>query len=204
MRLYFSFAILCILSVGTLITGLRGLFVKRAVVYPARRRYWIVVLGLAPITVSMIEMMFDPDLGSFDLVALILVLMTVGLLIYSWWELSGYTASGVTNESFQSALYTSLEKLNLPYKESLPRVELTSMGAYLQASFKPWRGIAELKMKQRKHKQTLRDIAQNMNEYYKHTPVKVNLVPSIIDIALGIMGLAMLIYLTVQQLKLGA
>lgn len=199
MRLYFSFAILCILSVGTLITGLRGLFVKRAVVYPARRRYWIVVLGLAPMTVSMIEMMFDPDLGSFDLVALILVLMTVGLLIYSWWELSGYIASGVTNESFQSALYTSLEKLNLPYKESLPRVELTSMGAYLQASFKPWRGIAELKMKQRKHKQTLRDIAQNMNEYYKHTPVKVNLAPSIIDIALGIMGLAMLIYLTVQR-----
>lgn len=203
MRLYFSFVVLCAMSLIALITGLRGLFIKRPVVYPARNRYWFVVMAFAPATISVIDTMLDAEYESFGLLGSIILLTYAGILIYSWWELSGYIASGVTNESFQSALRTSLEKLNLPYKESLPSVELTSMGARLQASFKPWRGMAQLKIKQRKHKQTLHDIAQTMNEYYKRTPVKVNLGPSITDIAMGIMGLALLAYLIVERTKLG-
>ncbi len=203
MRLTITLVILSVMSLALLTYGLRGIVVKRPVVYPARFRYWFVVLGLTPMIVSLIEMMSDPLDGSFDVLGLLLILMFVGLLIFSWWHLSGYIASGVTYETFQTALHTSLEKLNLPYKESLSRLELTSLNADLQASVQSWAGTAQLKMKERRYKQTLRDIAQKMNEYYRQTPVKANLAPSIITTVIGIMALILIIYITVARMRRG-
>ena len=49
----------------------------------------------------------------------------------------------------------------------------------------------------------LRDIAQNMNEYYRETPTKVNLAPSITAPAARSMMLGAAIHLTVSRIRRG-
>lgn len=42
-----------------------------------------------------------------------------------------------------------------------------------------------------------------MNEYYKYTPVKVNLAPSITYTAIGVLMLIMFFYITVSRMRRG-
>src|SRR6185503_2804777 len=101
------------------------------------------------------------------------------LPIVVWQNLKGYVAFGVTNESFKAALHSALGKLNLPYTDLVSRIELPSIGADLQATVHSWSGTGELKVKPGKHRQMLRTIARDMNEYFRTAPESRTLKPYI-------------------------
>ena len=51
-----------------------------------------------------------------------------------------------------------LKRLQLPYEESLSVVRLTSIQADLQVSVQSWMGTGIIKVKQRTHRSTLKEI----------------------------------------------
>ena len=83
-----------------------------------------------------------------------------------YYQLKGYTAYAVTDTSFREALLAALQKLQLPYEESLSVIRLTSINADLQVAVQSWMGTGIIKVKQRTHKPVLRQVVNAMNEYF--------------------------------------
>ena len=94
--------------------------------------------------------------------------------------------TGVTDVSFRETLLAALEKLQLPYEESLSAIRLTSIQADLQVSVQSWMGIGIVKVKQRTHRSALREIVNAMNEYFRTLSVSTNMIPHIFFLVIGI------------------
>ncbi len=103
-----------------------------------------------------------------------------------WYSLRGYVTFGVTDVSFQEALLAALEKLQLPYEESLSAIRLTSIQADLQVSVQSWTGSALIKVKQRTHRSALREIVNTMNEYFRTSFVSTNMISCIFFLVMAI------------------
>lgn len=117
------------------------------------------------------------------------------LLIVFWKQKHGFTAFGITDESFQSALHSAFVKLGLLYKGSISRIELPSIDANLQASVQSWSGIGQLRVEQSRHKQALRTITSNMNEYFRTTPESAPLKSFIISGLVGMLIIIVVVYM---------
>ncbi len=104
-------------------------------------------------------------------------------------QTDGYSAFGVTDESFQEALHSALNKLNLPFEETIFRLRLTSTGADLQAVVQSAMGIGQLTIKPSEHRPILKNIADAMNEYFTKTSGKLNVAASIYSIIMGALAL---------------
>ena len=80
------------------------------------------------------------------------------ILLMMCYQMRGYTAYAVTDTSFREALLEALQKLQLPYEESVSLIRLTSIDADLQVSVQGWMGTGLIKVKQRAHRTVLRKI----------------------------------------------
>ena len=89
------------------------------------------------------------------------------ILLMMWYQLKGYVAYAVTDTSFREALVAALQKLQLPYKESLSVIRLTSVDADLQVAVQSWMGTGTIKVKQREHRAVLREVVTAMNDYFR-------------------------------------
>lgn len=102
----------------------------------------------------------------------------------------GYTVLGVTDDSFRQALYAVLKDLQLPFEERLSKLRLTSLDADLEANVAGWMGVANLRIKQREHQETLVRIADAMKNYFAHSHVSINMVTCVYYIILGVLVMA--------------
>lgn len=112
--------------------------------------------------------------------------MILLVIVMVWYSLRGYVAYGVTDVSFQEALLAALEKLQLPYEESLSAIRLTAIGADLQVSVQAWMGSGIVKVKQRAHRSYLREIVGVMNECFRTSPVPIKKTSCIFMLGIGI------------------
>jgi hypothetical protein len=119
-----------------------------------------------------------------------LVLMIVLVFVF-WRQMTGYMVFGVYDETFRDALTSTLNKLNIPFQETISKIRLVELDADLQAAVMAWMGTAQIRIKQRKHAHYMKQIADGMNEYYVATPVKVNNIAFIVYLILGILMLIM-------------
>ena len=99
-----------------------------------------------------------------------------------YYQLQGYTAYAVTDKSFREALLAALQKLQLPYEESLSVIRLTSVEADLQVSVQSWMGTGIIKVKQRGYNSVLRQVAHAMNEYFRNSSVPTNMISCVFDL----------------------
>ena len=97
-------------------------------------------------------------------------------LLAMWYSQKGHVAYGVTDASFRESLLATLEKLQLPYEESLSTIRLTSIEVDLQVSVQAWMGTGIIKVKQRAHRSDLRKIVNAMNEYFRTSAVSTNMI----------------------------
>ncbi len=106
-----------IIGVGFLVIGSRGLITKRPFLIPAHYLGWLVILAYLPSLISQALRMSEQGQSFFNTSEMIILLGTA-IVITSCWQMAGYLAIGVTEESMTGAIRTALQILNLPYQES--------------------------------------------------------------------------------------
>ena len=109
-----------------------------------------------------------------------------------FFALRGYVAYAVTDTSFREALLASLllaslQKLELPYEETLSTMRLTSVEVDLQVSIQSWMGAGQIKVKQRGHGSLLAEIATTMNEHFRTSAAATNLTACIFFVVMGVL-----------------
>ncbi len=181
--------------------GLRGVVSKKPFVFSSKSNFWLVALAFSPSIVqpfhsfwklysSTVEHGEDFE-WSFALLLLFPLLVYPVILAFLWRQMRGYTVLGVTDDSFRQALYTVLNDLQLPFEERLSKLRLTSLDADLEANVASWMGVANLRIKQREHQETLKRVAEALKNYFAGSHVSINMVTCVYYIILGVMILAM-------------
>lgn len=189
-----------ILGLYLLITGLRGVIRKKPFMFSAKSHFWLVALAFSPNVVqplylfwkiysSAVEYAEDFD-WSHALILLFPLLIYAVVLAYFWRQMRGYTVLGVTGDSFRKALYAVLEDLRLPFEERLSKLRLTSIDADLEANVAGWAGVANLRIKQRGHQETLERVADGLKNYFAGSQVSINMVTCVYYIILGALVMA--------------
>jgi hypothetical protein len=174
--------------------GLWGLLKKRPLVFAARQLMWFILAMYVPVTINSFVPLFQFsgrgdgifDSGFWIVLPIFQVLMMVLLVFVFWRQMTGYMIFGVSDDTFRNALTSALNKLNLPYEETISKIKLTSLNADLQAAVAAWMGTAQIRIKQREHVHYTKEIANAMSEYYKDNVVKVNNIAFIVYLLLGI------------------
>jgi len=201
---YFSITLIppVLMSGFFLVIGVRGILTKKPFLLPAYTFNSLMALYLLlnyiiPVIQLISHTPGEPLYIFLGFLFPILTLMAIAIVV--WRSMNGYSAFGVSYESFKAALHSALEKLNLPYTDLGSHIELPSIGAELQTSVHSWSGTGELKVKPSKHKQMLRAIARDMNEYFRNAPEARTLKPYIFIIAMGILGIIFMVYLMMKR-----
>ena len=182
--------------------GLWGLTKKRPLVFPARQLMWFMLAMYVPATIQSFVPLFTFsgrsegsifNLGFWVFFPVFQVIVMALLVYVLWRQMTGYMIFGVSDDTFRNALTSALNKLNLPFQETISKIKLTGIDADLQAAVAAWMGTAQIRIKQREHVHYTKEIANAMNEYYKANTVKVNNLAFIIYLLLGILMIAFII-----------
>ena len=170
-----------IAAIFFLTVGLRGILTKRPFLISQRWFLSIMCAIIIPTIVLPSLLSFPGDFfmrwGSPLMFGFILLMMC--------YQMRGYTAYAVTDTSFREALLEALQKLQLPYEESLSLIRLTSIEADLQVSVQGWLGTGLIKVKQRAHRSVLREIVNAMNEYFRISSVPTNMITCVCSVVIG-------------------
>ena len=102
-----------------------------------------------------------------------------------WYQLKGYVAYAVTDTSFREALLAALQKLQLPYEESLSTIRLTSVDADMQVAVQSWMGTGTVKVKQRERRAVLTEVVNAMNDYFRTSAVSTNFISCVFLVIAG-------------------
>lgn len=170
--------------------GLRGILTKKPFMISNRWFLATILVVFIPLPVILVPFLSASGSGSdihfMKWLNAILCGLTLFVILMVWYSLRGYVTFGVTDVSFQEALLAALEKLQLPYEESLSAIRLTSIQADLQVSVQSWTGSALIKVKQRTHRSALREIVNTMNEYFRTSFVSTNMISCIFFLVMAI------------------
>ena len=170
-----------IAAIFFLTVGLRGILAKRPFLISQRWFLSIMCAIIIPTILLPSLLSFPGDFfmrwGSPLMFGFILLMMC--------YQMRGYTAYAVTDTSFREALLEALQKLQLPYEESLSLIRLTSIEADLQVSVQGWLGTGLIKVKQRAHRSVLREIVNAMNEYFRISSVPTNMITCVCSVVIG-------------------
>ncbi|MDE0186786.1 MAG: hypothetical protein OXP71_15200 [Candidatus Poribacteria bacterium] len=175
-----------IMAVFFLTIGVRGVLIKRP--FLVSNRWWLSILFVVfvPIILLNFSMLLPASLYAINwAIPLILGL----LLLRGWFHYRGYTVYAVTDTTFREGVTAALEKLQLPYEESLSAIRLTSIEADLQVSPHSWMGTGIIRVKQRAHKSVLREVVREMNEYFRISSVPRNLISCAVYLGIGVIGI---------------
>ena len=186
-RDYFDIMYSVLFSIGSVTmailflgTGLRAILTKRPFLVSNRWFLLMIFLVLAPSIVFSLKTFSGEILGWTN------ALLLGAVLLMMWYQLKGYVAYAVTDASFREALLAALQKLQLPYEESLSVMRLTSVDAELQVSVQSWMGTGTIKVKQRAHRSVLKQIVSVMNDYYRTSAVSTNFVSCVFLVVVGV------------------
>lgn len=168
-----------IVGIFFLITGLKGLLAKRPFLISNGWLRAMMFVIFAPMGLSSL-MILDGDPMSW-----LSPILCAALLLMMWFQLQGYVVFAVTDASFREALVAALQRLELPYEESLSAVRLTSVNADLQVAIQSWMGTGTVKVKQRAHRPVLKQVVDAMNEYFRTSAVSTNMVTCVFWVVIG-------------------
>ena len=176
-----------LLAAFFLIIGLRGILTKRPFLLSNR---WLLALMFVTFLPAIFPKLFfalpGMDLTEMDLMDWLNPAIFIVILVMMCFALKGYAAYGVTDTSFREALLAALEKLQLPYEETLSTMRLTSIDADLQVSIQSWMGAGMIKVKQREYRSLLTEIVAEMNRQFSVSSTPIKLTPCIFFLIFGV------------------
>ncbi len=168
-------------GIAVVAIGIRGLTTKRPLLFSGRWAFCLLLIVFAPM---FLHPLFSRSTDFLD--GLPLLLFAFFFLIW-WHQTKGYMALAVTDQSFREALLAALEKLQLPYKESLSSIRLPSIDADLQVAVQSWVGTGQIKVKPSKHRLLLTEIIKAMNDYFRTSSARPNVIFCVSAIIFGIL-----------------
>lgn len=168
-----------------LVIGLRGILTKRPFLLSNR---WLLLMMFLCFIPTIIVFLLLPS--TQHLIKWVNPAIFTVILVMMCFVLKGYVAYAVTDNSFREALLAALEKLQLPYEETLSSIRLTSLEADLQISVQSWVGSGIIKIKQREHRTVLTQIVTLMNEHFRLSTTDSNLTSCIFFVIMGILMVA--------------
>ena len=171
-----------IMAIFFLIVGLRGILTKRPFLISQRWLLVIVFVACIPTAILCSLARFP---GGSNLMSWLTPPLFGFILLMVYYQTRGYTAYAVTDASFREALIEVLQKLQLPYEESLSLIRFTSIRADLQVSVQGWVGTGIINVKQRAYRFMLREVANSMNEYFRMSSVPTNMITCVFFVAAG-------------------
>ena len=171
-----------IAAIFFLTVGLRGILTKRPFLISQRWLLLIVFVACIPTTILCSLARFPS--GS-NLMSWLAPLLFGFILLMVWYQTKGYTAYAVTDASFREALIEVLQKLQLPYEESLSSIRFTSVRVDLQVSVQGWIGTGIINIKQGAYRFMLREVVNSMNEYFRMSSVPTNMITCVFFVAAG-------------------
>ena len=178
-----------IAAIFFLTAGLRGILTKRPFLISQKWLLSIMFVVCVPTAILCSLAQFP---GGTNLMSWLSPLVFGSILLMTCYQTRGYMACAVTDTSFREALIEVLQKLQLPYEESLSLIRLTSVRADLQVSVQGWIGTGIIKAKQGAHHFVLREIVNAMNEYFRIF-VSTNMITCIFfTVAGGLMVIAVI------------
>ena len=181
----FSIVFVCV-GIYLFALGLRGLLSRRPFVTSARRLMIVLLLCYLPGLVNTFGLWSGPFGASFSVMPFLLVITYAVLLFVFWRQFNGYFAFGITEESCRDALVTALNHLQLPFQETVSRFHLTSLNVDLQVAVTGWMGTAQIRMKQRAQAVVMKQISDEMSQYFATTSVGTNQLSVIVYAILGL------------------
>ena len=186
MKLYFHDLVFPIVfgiaAIFFLVIGLRGLLIKRPFLISQR---WFLSIMFAVFIPTILQSFFLRLPSGFNLINWLNPLVFGFILLTMCYQMRGYTAYAVTDTSFREALIEVLQKLQLPYEESLSLIRLTSIEADLQVSVQGWMGTGQIKVKQRAHGSVLREIVKAMNDHFRMSSAPTNMITCVFLLIMG-------------------
>ena len=171
------------MAIFFLVVGLRAILTKRPFLMSQRWLLSIMFVAIVPTILLPFLLSFPSD---FNFMSWLHPLLFGVILLMMCYQMRGYVAYAVTDTSFREALVEALQKLQLPYEESVSLVRLTSIEADLQVSVQAWMGTGLIKMKQRTHRSVLKEIIKAMNEHFRMSSVSTNMIPCIFFVIIGV------------------
>ena len=160
--------------------GIRAILTKRPFLVSNRWMLSLIFVALVPGIVLSLKSFSGEIMGWTT------TLLYGVILVMMWYQLKGYVAYAVTDTSFREALVAALQKLQMPYEESLSVIRLTSVNADLQVAVQSWMGTGTIKVKQRAQSSVLKQIVPVMNEYYRTSAVSTNFVSCVFLVVVGV------------------
>ena len=166
--------------------GLRGILTKRP--FMISNRWFFALMAIICIPSILMPLLSMSRISSERVYLMTWLPPILGgfALLVMWYSQKGHVAYGVTDASFRESLLATLEKLQLPYEESLSTIRLTSIEVDLQVSVQAWMGTGIIKVKQRAHRSDLRKIVNAMNEYFRASSVSTNMISCVLLLVGGI------------------
>ena len=159
--------------------GLRAILTKRPFLVSNR---WMLLMMFVIFIPMILRLFLRPP---SDLTSWVHPLLFGVILLMVWYQLKGYVAYAVTDTSFREALLAALQKLQLPYEESLSTIRLTSVDADMQVAVQSWMGTGTIKVKQREHRAVLAEVVKAMNEYFRMSAVSTNFISCVFLVIAG-------------------
>ena len=145
--------LLGLMAIYFLAIGLRAVLTKRPFLISTRWLLSLMFVVFIPVILLPLSLSSLPS--GFNVIIWANPLIFAVALLTTWYQLKGYTAYAVTDTSFREALLAALQKLQLPYEESLSLIRLTSINADLQVAVQSWMGTGVIKVKQRGYNSVL-------------------------------------------------
>jgi len=171
-----------LMSIYFLFLGLKVFLTKKPFLMSAKYNFFIIFIAFASQLVMPISNLFRTSRYTEDNFDWFMITMPVFLIVFYsaflfflWKTMQGYLVIGVTEDSFRNALQSVLTKLGLPFEERLSKMRLTSLDTDLQSSMNAWSGMASLKIKDAKHKEIEREIAENLQKQLIDEDSPINL-----------------------------
>jgi len=113
-----------------------------------------------------------------------------------WTNSRGYAVIGISEDSLIDALHNALDRLHLPYQESLGQLRLPSLKAELQVAIQGWMGAGQIVIKPTEQGAALQQIADAMRDYFDQSALPLNRLSAILYVVVGtFMGLFALYFL---------
>ena len=165
-----------------LVVGFRGVLTKRPFLISQR---WFLLIMFAIFIPTILQFLLLRFPNGFNLMNWLHPLVFGIILLMLCYQMRGYMAYGVTDTSFREALLEALQKLQLPYEESLSLIRLPSIKADLQVSVHAWVGTGIIKVKQRTHRSVLREIVNAMNEHFRISSLPTNMITCVFLLVMG-------------------
>ena len=173
-----------LLAIFSFYTGLRAVLTKRP--FLISNRWELLIMFVFFITGILLPLSFSSLPSGFNVINWVNRLMFGVILLMMCYQLKGYTAYAVTDTSFREVLLAALQKLQLPYEESLSLIRLTSINADLQVAGQSWMGMGVIKVKQRGYHSVLRQVVNTMNEHFRVSSVPTNMISCVFCMVMGV------------------